>query len=250
MIEVHNVTKSYRSGKSTVVALDDVSLGCRSGVITGILGPNGAGKSTLLRLISTVLKPTSGTLVVSGFDTIKHPAEVRSCIGFVSNSTALYGRLTPLEVLQYFGSLYGVPQPQLKKRIAELVERFTIGEYARRPIDKLSTGMRQKVSIARAVIHDPQILIFDEPTSGLDVLASRTVIEFLQEARLQGKTILLSTHLMREVERLCDDLHIIHRGRLYFSGTIAEFLSTRTPDEEIESTFLRVIQENGDTQPS
>lgn len=244
MVELNAVSKVYPEGSRRVSAVENVSFSCTRGLVTGILGPNGAGKTTLLRMISTVLKPTSGTIHVNGLDVVQKPREVRGMLGFISNNTGLYGRLTPLEVLRYFGDLNGIPRNTLNPRIAELAERFTMQEYMNRPIDKLSTGMKQKVSIARSVLHSPPIMVLDEPTIGLDVLASKAITNFIRESRSEGKTILLSTHIMREVERLCDEVRVIHRGRLYFSGTISEFLEMRQQNEDIEDAFLRLIEED------
>lgn len=243
MVELESVSKVYRDAGVSVNAVDDVSFTCKPGLVTGILGPNGAGKTTLLRMISTVIKPTSGRILVNGLDVVQSPQSVRAGLGFISNNTGLYGRLTPREVLRYFADLNGISREETDARIDSLSTRFGMSHYLDRQIDKLSTGMKQKVSIARSVIHEPALMVLDEPTSGLDVLASKAITNFIRESRAEGKTILLSTHIMREVERLCDEVRVIHKGRLFFSGSIEEFLNLKQQNEEIEDSFLRLIQE-------
>ncbi|MGF1572509.1 MAG: ABC transporter ATP-binding protein [Sumerlaeia bacterium] len=243
MVELQQVGKVYRERSVSVNAVQDVSFLCKPGLVTGILGPNGAGKTTLLRMISTVIKPTSGKILVNGLDVVSNQEKIRSCMGFISNNTGLYGRLTPLEVLRYFGDLNGIPRKIINERINYLSRRFGMQDYLNRQIDKLSTGMKQKVSIARSVLHQPALMVLDEPTSGLDVLASNAITNFIRESRAEGKTILLSTHIMREVERLCDEVRVIHKGRLFFSGSIDEFKNLKQGNEEIEDAFLRLISE-------
>lgn len=241
MVRTHGLAKHFVDAKKGLVkAVDDVTLEASPGQIVGLLGVNGAGKTTLLRMLSTVLTPTSGTAEIAGFDTVKDSEKVRSHIGFMSNSTALYGRLSPLEILDYFAGLYGMSGAVKKQRIDHLVERLGIGEFANRLCDKLSTGQKQRVSIARTILHDPPVLFFDEPTAGLDVVTSQTVMTFIEEARCQGKTVVYCTHIMSEVERLCDHVYVIHDGVLKGSGTVDE-LKASVEQTSLEKAFLELV---------
>jgi sodium transport system ATP-binding protein len=242
-IEACGLTKVFHdAGRGAVVAAEDVSFSCRPGEVFGLLGPNGAGKSTTLRMLSTVLKPSSGTAVVAGHDVIEEPLEVRRSIGFLSSSTGLYGRLTARETLEYFGRLHGMDKTSLAARVDALLELFGLTEAQHSRCERLSAGMKQKVSIARAVVHDPPVLILDEPTIGLDVLVASTMLRFIEDCRRAGKCILFSTHVMSEVERLCDRAGVIHRGRLLALGTLAE-LRELTGASYAEEVFLRLIED-------
>ena len=241
MIEVHGLSKTYKGKKRTQVeALRDVSFTCQPGQVFGLLGPNGAGKTTCLRILSTALRPTRGTAVVGGRDIVEDPRGVRENIGFLSSNTGLYGRLTAREVLGYFGRLFDMKQDRIDARISELAKTFSMEDFLDRPCDKLSTGMRQKVNIARTVIHSPPVMVFDEPTSGLDVLTSRTIVQFIGQCREEGKTVLFSTHIMAEVERLCAHVAIIHQGRLFFSDSVAELRSRH--GDNLDDAFIEVIK--------
>lgn len=239
MVRTIGISKEFHDTKKkeTVHAVRDVSIEAQPGQIFGLLGANGAGKTTLLRMLSTVLEPTSGRAEVAGFDTQKDSREVRRNIGFLSASTALYGRLRPREILEYFGGLYGVTD---KSRIEAVIKRLGIDKFEDRLCDKLSTGQKQRVSIARTILHDPPVLFFDEPTSGLDVLASQKVMEFVEEARTQGKTIFYCTHIMSEAERLCDRVAIIHGGEIRGEGTVDE-VKALTGEPSLEKAFLSII---------
>ena len=241
MIEVRGLSKTYKGKKRTrVEALRDVDFTCRPGQVFGLLGPNGAGKTTCLRILSTALRPTRGSASVGGRDIVKDPRGVRENIGFLSSNTGLYGRLSAREVLVYFGKLFGMERERIDARIAELAETFSMEDFLERPCDKLSTGMRQKVNIARTVIHSPPVMVFDEPTSGLDVLTSRTIVQFIGKCREEGKTVLFSTHIMAEVEKLCDHVAIIHQGRLFFSGSVDELRGRH--GDNLDDAFIEVIQ--------
>jgi len=240
MVRTHELSKVFRDKTGAKTAVDHVTFEARPGEIFGLLGVNGAGKTTTLRMLSTVLTPTSGSAEVGGFDVAKHPEKVRANIGFMSTSTALYGRLTAIETIEYFGSLYGLEGPRLKERLKYVVDKLQIEEFGRRLCDKLSTGQKQRVSIARTILHDPPVLFFDEPTAGLDVVTSQTVMEFIEEARATGKTVLFSTHIMSEVERLCDRIAVIHDGKLHGEGTV-EDLKSRTGEASLEKAFLKLV---------
>jgi sodium transport system ATP-binding protein len=210
------------SGK-TVYAVREVSFTAQPGRIFSLLGANGAGKTTTLRVVATMLKPSSGSVRVCGLDSVADAPAVRRKLGFLTGSTGLYTRLTPAELLRYFADLHGMPRPLFEARKNHYFDLFDMHPFADRQIGKLSTGMKQKVSIVRTVLHDPDVLVFDEPTSGLDVITARNIIELIRHCRDQGKTVLFSTHIMSEVDMLCDDLAIIHRGSLVYSGTYESF---------------------------
>jgi sodium transport system ATP-binding protein len=242
MIEAQNLVKRFRDKKRGMVrAVNGVSFSCHPGEIYGLLGANGAGKTTTLRMLATILSPTEGTAVVAGFDVAKEPQKVRSRVGFLSTATALYGRLSAQEMVEYFGRLHGLDETTLHCRIDAIFERLEMNEFRDRRCDKLSTGMKQKVSIARTLVHDPSVMIFDEPTVGLDVMAARTIARFISECRDHGKTVIFSTHLMSEVEKLCDHIGIIHAGRLMAEGTLAD-LRQRFQMQDLEDIFVKVVE--------
>ena len=241
MITVENLTKRFTDlRQGGVLALDDVTFSVKPGEIFGLLGPNGAGKTTCLRILSTVLKPSSGVAEVAGFNVATHPAEVRAHIGFMSNNTGIYDRMTAWETVEYFGRLYGIPEDLLQARIEHLFERLQIRDYRDMLGSKMSTGMKQKVSIARTIVHDPPVMIFDEPTNGLDVLVARKVIEEIRELRDHGKCIIYSTHIMREVEKLCHRIGIIYKGRILALGSVDELRATHRCDD-LEELFFSLI---------
>jgi sodium transport system ATP-binding protein len=241
IVASHLGKKFHDRKKGAFAAVNDVSFTCRAGEIYGLLGANGAGKTTTLRMLATILQPTSGTASVAGHDINKDPEAVRSSIGFLSTATALYARLTGREVVEYFGRLNGLSGKALAHRIDELFQILGISEFASVRCDKLSTGMKQKVSIARTLVHDPPVMIFDEPTLGLDVMAARAIVEFIRSCRERGKTVIFSSHVMAEVEKLCDVIGILHNGRLLCEGTLAE-LRARTGLSDLEEIFVHTVQ--------
>ena len=241
MIHVRELVKSYPDlKKGSFTALDLVSFDARPGEIYGLLGPNGAGKTTALRILSTVLAPTEGTVTVNGFDVQKQPGKVRRSIGFVSTNTAVYDRMTAWEIVEYFGRLHGMSKQVLPERMEFLFERFQMNDIRDVLGSKMSTGMQQKVSIARALIHDPPVLIFDEATSGLDVLVAREVLRTVASLRETGKCIIFSSHIMREVERLCDRVAIMYRGKILDEGPTEE-LGEKHGEKDVEELFFRLI---------
>jgi sodium transport system ATP-binding protein len=243
MIEAQRLVKRFRDKKGgAVCAVDQMSFRCCPGQVYGLLGANGAGKTTTLRILATILKPSQGTAIVAGFDVTKEPEKVRSCVGFLSAATALYGRLSALEMVQYFGRLHGLDESTLAQRIDAIFQRLEMNDFRNRRCDRLSTGMKQKVSIARTLVHDPSVMIFDEPTLGLDVMAARTIIGFIRECRDLGKTVIFSTHVMSEVEKLCDRVGIVHGGKLLAEGTVAE-LRQRHGKQDLEDIFVEVVEE-------
>ncbi|MEE8199948.1 MAG: ATP-binding cassette domain-containing protein [Candidatus Acidoferrales bacterium] len=242
MIEAQELTKVFRDRKrGEIRAVDRVSFRCQPGQIYGLLGANGAGKTTTLRMLATILQPTEGTARVAGFDINREPEKVRANVGFLSTATALYDRLTAKETVEYFGRLNDLNGGALKKRIRELFELLDIGEFADRRCDKLSTGMKQKVSIARTLVHDPPVMVFDEPTMGLDVMTARTIVGFIRDCRTRGKTVIFSTHVMSEAEKLCDTIGIIHDGKILTEGALAE-LRSRHGTQDLEEIFVKVVE--------
>jgi sodium transport system ATP-binding protein len=259
MIEANGLSKSFKQRKRKkksflppdpreqgrlFEALRGVTFQAKDGTITGLLGPNGAGKTTLLRILATALRPSSGTAAIEGVDIVRYPLEVRRRIGFLSGATGLYGRLTAREMIVYFGRLHGVQAPLIHQRIAEFSRLLEMEEFLDKRNDALSAGMKQKVSIARTLVHDPQVLIFDEPTTGLDVAAAETVLAFIRRCKDQGKTVLFSTHHMHEVDRLCDSVVMLRAGALCFQGTIPEMRS-RTGQTALDQAFLTLMAEGG-----
>jgi sodium transport system ATP-binding protein len=241
MIDARGLSKRFQDKKrGEIRAVDNVSFTCQPGKIYGLLGANGAGKTTTLRMLATILEPTDGTAIVAGFDVVDHPEKVRANIGFLSTATALYPRLSAQEMVEYFGRLNGLDEATLKKRIEEIFSRLDMNSFRDRRCDKLSTGMKQKTSIARTLVHDPPVMIFDEPTTGLDVMTARTIIGFIADCRDRGKTVIFSTHIMSEVERLCDHIGIIHGGKLLEEGTLSE-LRAKHNEHNLEEIIVKVV---------
>lgn len=230
----------YDEARGSVRAVDGVDFACREGEIFGLLGANGAGKTTTLRMLATILEPTEGTARILGRDVRHEPEEVRRSLGFHTASTALYPRLTARETLDFFARVNGFPRNRVARRIDELVERFGIADYQDARVEKLSSGMKQKVAIARTVAHDPPVLIFDEPTVGLDVMNALEMQRIVRELRDGGKTILFSTHVMSEAERLCDRIAILHRGRILACASLEE-LRRRTGRRYLEDIFVHYV---------
>lgn len=219
--------------------LRGISFEARAGEIFGLLGPNGAGKTTTLRIISTLLAPDAGTVEVLGFDTRVAPQEVRRRVGVVTAEIGVYPRLTARENMTYFAELSGVLNGELTKRVDAVIDRLDMGSFQRQRAESLSSGQKQKVAIARAIVHDPPVLMFDEPTSNLDVLASREIREFMVESRARGKCVIFSTHVLHDAERLCDRVTIIHEGRVVASGPTAE---VRGGHQDLEDAFLDLVE--------
>ena len=242
MVRTHGLKKHFKDPKLGIKkAVDGIDISAAPGRIFGLLGVNGAGKTTVLRMLSTVIKPTEGTASVADFDVVQDAAKVRRNIGFMSNSTALYGRLTSREVIEYFGTLYGLEGSHLADRMKYVIDKLAIEEFIDRQCDKLSTGQKQRVSIARTILHDPPVLFFDEPTAGLDVVTSQTVMEIIEEARDLGKTVIFSTHIMSEVDRLCDDIAVIHDGVIVATGN-PQTMKDLTGEKNLEKAFLQLVK--------
>jgi sodium transport system ATP-binding protein len=241
MIHVENLTKSFRDlRRGNVLAVDHVSFDAKPGEVFGLLGPNGAGKTTTMRILCTALKPTSGIAQLAGFDVVEQASQVRQNIGFLSANTAIYDRMTAWEMVEFFGKLYGMTDAHLRGRMEAVFATLQMNDFRDVLGAKMSTGMRQKVSIARAIVHDPPVMIFDEPTLGLDVLVARAVLDNIKRLRDQGKCILYSTHIMREVEKLCDHVAIVSKGRIQTAGTLEE-LRERHGQQDLEELFFQLV---------
>lgn len=234
--------KGGQSPHRTVDAVAGISFTCQPGRIFTLIGPNGAGKTTTLRMIAALLKPTKGTITVCGFDTVKQPLEVKSKLGFLTGTTRLYERLTPEELVKYYADLQGMDRSAFGRRKDELFTLLDMHDFARWRISKLSSGMRQKVSIVRTIIHDPEVVVFDEPTLGLDVITAKNIIELIRQCKNEGKTVIFSTHIMGEVNLLSDDMALIHKGKLLYNGTYKDF-QRQMREESIEEEFIRLVQE-------
>lgn len=245
-IMADNLVKTFsrnekKNKKIEFNAVDGISLSVKEGEIVGILGPNGAGKTTLLRMLSKLMKPTDGMVSIRiGEKEISDDIEVKRHIGYLSNNTKLYGRLSSRELLQMLGVLYGMPEERVRKKIEEISSVLSMENFIDNRIEKLSTGQTQRASIARCLVHDPQVYIFDEPTLGLDILSSAAIIEFMKKEREKGKIILYSTHYMEEAEYLCDRIIMIHRGKIIDEGTPKE-LKEQTGKENLRDVFAELI---------
>ena len=223
-------------GKNKV--LRGISLEANAGEIFGLLGPNGAGKTTTLRVICTLLAPESGSVKVLGFDTLSAPEEVRRRVGVVTADIGVYPRLSARENITYFAQLSGVPDGEVKQRVGAVIDRLGMESFANQRADSLSSGQKQKVAIGRAIVHDPEVLMFDEPTSNLDVLASREIREFMVESRGRGRCVIFSTHVLHDAERLCDRVTILHEGSVVATGSTAE---VRGRHRDLEDAFLELV---------
>lgn len=218
-IESKGLTKKF----GDFTAVNNISFDVKEGEIFGLLGPNGAGKTTTLRMLSGLLTPTAGESLIAGHSMQATPLKARRELGFLTGDMDLYRRLNPAELLTYFGNLYEVPKQELKARVERLVEWFGITPFRDRYCEKLSTGQKQRTSIARTLVHDPKVVVLDEPTTGLDIMASEFVLQFIRRiAREENKTVIFSTHHLDEVERLCDRIAIVHQSNLIALGTVEE----------------------------
>ncbi|MBU4228468.1 ATP-binding cassette domain-containing protein [bacterium] len=243
MIQVEGLTKIFHDKKrGKIVAVNNLQFNCQKGQVFGLLGPNGAGKTTTLRILATMILPTKGEIMVNGLDIVKHAAKVRRQIGFLSSETGLYDRFTPRETILFFGRINGMEDKIIEKRMAEIFQNLDMEDFQDVRVNKLSTGMKQKLSIARSIIHNPPVLILDEPTVGLDIITAKTVIEYVKSFRDQGKCIIYSTHIMREAEKLCDRIAIIHQGNLIAQGTLEE-LKKNSLFDDLEEIFFELINQ-------
>ena len=245
MIWTRQLCKTFHDKKrGEVEAVLPTDLRVGRGEVFGLLGPNGAGKTTFLRMLATVLSPTSGTACIDGRDLLEQAEEVKQIIGFLSGNTQLYGRLTPRELLVYFGELYEMHRDAIEARSEELFSLLEMRGFVDKRIDKLSTGQTQKTSIARCILHDPPLFIMDEPTLGLDVLTSRAILEFIRGAASAGKTVVLSTHYMQDAELLCDRIGLLHHGRILDIDTL-EGYRRKCQKQHLAEIFLDYVDSEG-----
>jgi sodium transport system ATP-binding protein len=227
-----------------IAAVDGVSLAVSAGEVVGLLGPNGAGKTTTLRMLAGILTPDSGSVRVDGLDIHDQPLDAKRRLGFLSGDTQLYQRLTAREVLRYFGRLYGMAEPAIAARSAQLLEELEMGEFADRPCGTLSSGQKQRANIARAFLHEPGLLVLDEPTVALDVISGQFIVESIRRQREAGRAVLLSTHIMSEAEYLCDRILLLHRGRIIDEGALEDLLA-RAGCGNLTDAFLRSVGRDG-----
>ena len=257
MIEINDFTKVFTLtrdqrkivGKSELrpklfTAVDSINLKCNSSKVFALIGPNGSGKTTTLRMISTMISPTSGSIQINGSDVLVDGRSARKSIGFMTNQTALYDRLSPYEMVKYFADLNSMDRIVFDQRCKEIFDRLDMNSFANKRIGTLSSGMKQKTSIARTIIHNPDIIVFDEPTTGLDVMTSRSIIELIRNSKEEEKTIIFSSHRMEEVQSLADDIGVIYNGKLIFSGTKNDFESLTPDSQSYDDTLISLIDKS------
>lgn len=244
MISVHELTRHFRSNGNTIVAVDKLSFRVQAGEVYGLLGPNGAGKTTTLRMILGLLVPTSGDAEVEGFRATTQPDEVKRRIGLVSASSGLYQWLTPREMLLFFADLYGVDPNRADDRLEELAQLFDLRQFLDQRCATLSTGQKQRVTLARALMHDPPVMLLDEPTRGLDVIGTHVVFEYIAKLRSLGKAVVVSTHRLDEASHVCDRMGLLHRGQLRHEGSFEE-LQRATGCENLFAMFLQLLGHPG-----
>jgi sodium transport system ATP-binding protein len=242
MIILRGLSRRFEANGRIVLAVDELSLAVAAGEVYGLLGPNGAGKTTTLRMILGLLSPSAGDVEIQGARVTEHPEQVKRRIGLVSASAGLYQWLTPREILEYFAAGYGLDDDTTRSRIAMLAARMELESFLDRRSATLSTGQKQRVTLARSLIHDPPVVLLDEPTRGLDVVGSQVVFDFVRDLRAEGKAIIVSTHQLDEAERLCDRFGLLHRGRLRYEGTLDE-LRTATGHATLVDMFLALLRE-------
>lgn len=248
MIEARELTKQFvrtlkKGVKEEFFAVDHISFEARDGEILGILGPNGAGKTTLLRMLGSLMEPTSGSVVITNREQeqIVSKADLKKYIGYLSENTKLYGRFTVRELLSLFGELYSFSGEELHERLEKTCALLDMGEFFDNRIEKLSTGQKQRTSIARCLVHNPDIYIFDEPTLGLDIISSKAIIDFMKQEKTRGKSVLYSTHYMEEAEFLCDRIIMIDKGQVIATGTPQE-LKEETGTDNLRDTFFAYME--------
>ncbi len=252
MVKIENLRKEFKRSRKQMIAdnsdervkkaVDGISFEARPGEIFGLLGPNGAGKTTTLRCISTLLKPTDGSVFVGGRSTEKEAMEVRKRMAFLTNELKLDVHFTPEFTMEFFGQLHGMSEGDIHTRREQLFKVFDITKFRHVKIGELSTGMKQKLSIAVSLIHDPEVVVFDEPTNGLDIITAKTVTNYLEYLRDQGKTVILSTHIMTVSEKLCDRIGVLIDGRLRTVGNRSEILA-ETGTGDLEDAFFKLYKE-------
>lgn len=245
MITVVELTKHFCVGPTRIVAVDRLSFRVEAGEVYGLLGPNGAGKTTTLWMVLGVLPPTSGYAEVGGYRSTEVPEAVKARLGLVSASAGVYPWLTPRETLYYFADLYKVPAEAAAAAVERISRKLGIDGYLDQRCATLSTGQKQRLNLARALVHDPEIMLLDEPTRGLDVIGSKVIFDYVRDLRQLGKAVIVCTHRLDEAQRLCDRFGLLHRGRLRHEGTLAE-LQQRTGCASLTEMFLQLVEEDGD----
>ena len=246
LIEARNLRKTFTTPVGDVHAVNGLSLNVRSGEVFGLLGANGAGKTTTLRMILGLMKPTSGSASVAGFDVATQPEQVKRSVALVSASAGLYQWLSPRELMHYFADLYDVPKDNANRRIEQLADLFDLNSFIDRPCSGLSTGQQQRVNLARSLMHDPPVVLMDEPTRGLDIVGSKRIFDFTARLKEMGKAVIFCTHRLEEAQRLCDRFGLMFRGRLQLEGTLTE-LRQKSGRESITDMFLDLMNENNST---
>jgi sodium transport system ATP-binding protein len=248
MIVVDHLVKEFQQKNGDMLqAVDDLSFNANHNEVVCLLGVNGAGKTTTMRILSTVFMPTCGTATIEGYDVRTEAQKVREHLGFLSGDTGLYARLSVKEILRYFGDLYDVKRETTEKRIHEMADLLDMNDFLDKKIEFLSTGMKQKVSIVRSVIHDPPTMILDEPTAGLDILTARNIVAFMRRCREDGKCVLFSTHIMREAERLADRIVMVHKGKLLAEGPI-EKLRDLASLRDLDDIFVYFVNQSNEEE--
>ena len=250
MIQINEVTKQFKDKQKYVTALKHVTFEVKKGEVVGLLGENGAGKTTLLRTIATLLTPTEGNVLVGVYDTVKNPNDIKKRMGVLfGGETGLYDRLTARENLEYFATLYGLGKHQTKVRIEDLAKMFGMKDYLDRKVGGFSKGMRQKVAIARTLIHNPDIILFDEPTTGLDITSSNVFRQLVHQLKREGKTIVFSSHIMEEISMLCDSVAMMHKGELVYHGNLEDLYQLEGTDD-LNYIFMSKLVRGGEDYAS
>lgn len=246
MISIHHLTKSFQSGRRTILAVDDVSFDVGPSEVYGLLGPNGAGKTTMMRMILGLLKSDNGFAEIDGHRSDQQPDDVKRQVGFVSASAGVYQWLTGREMLSFFGEIYGLSQAEIVSRIEELSDILDLSEFLNQGCATLSTGQKQRMSLARALIHDPPVMILDEPTLGLDVVGSRVIFDYIDILKDRNKAIILCTHRLEQAQRVCTRFGLMHQGKQVLQGTMAE-LRAQTGREELVEMFIDLLENRTET---
>ncbi|MDG1874496.1 MAG: ATP-binding cassette domain-containing protein [Mariniblastus sp.] len=242
MISIQHLSKTFQSGQRSLLAVDDVSFTVVKGEVYGLLGPNGAGKTTMMRMILGLLKPDLGFAQIDGHRSDQQPDEVKRKVGFVSASAGVYQWLTGWEMLSFFGEIYGLSSSEIVSKIDELTEILSLGEFLNQGCATLSTGQKQRLSLARALIHDPPVMILDEPTLGLDVVGSQVIFNYIDVLKERSKAIILCTHRLEQAQRVCSRFGLLHKGKMVLEGTLAE-LKSQTGRNDLVEMFVDLIDE-------
>jgi len=240
-IKVNHLCKSFIQNNQKVEVLKDINLEIPPQTIIGLLGPNGAGKTTALRIIAGILDPDQGSIEINGKTITNDSSDIKKEIGFLSSGTQLYPLFNPLEIFSFFGAIYGMSKIEIKNRSEELIEKLDLKNLLKIQIQAMSTGQKQRINIARTLLHNPSILILDEPTNGLDILSASAVIDFILKQKEEGKTVIYSTHILSEIELLTNYISIIYQGKILITASREEIIET-TNSENLSQAFLKIIK--------